>query len=253
MRPRALARLALGALAAVAAHLVVVRPRLLRWGATDAEIARLLPGDELVAAAHTVSTRAVGIDAPPGDIWPWLVQMGDGRGGLYSYDALDRLFGYISGPSATTILVDHQSLAAGDVIPLGRGPDWPVAILEPERALVLEPVPGRVSWCFALEPDGATTRLVSRVRVGIGPRWALLALAPVPTCRGSPWSGGCCSASPSARPASRGTGDEGVTIPVHPSRFPNPASGPSRTTAARRGPTFGMDISQEEAPCRATS
>lgn len=179
MRAPSVVRVVLCALAAEAAHLVALRPRLLRWGATEAEIARRLPGDELVAAAHTVSTRAVGIDAPPSDVWPWLVQMGDGRGGLYSYDALNRLFGYTSGPSATTVLAEHQGLAVGDVIPLGRGPDWPVAILELERSLVLEPVPGEVSWCFALEPRGAGTRLVSRVRVGVGPPWALRALGPV--------------------------------------------------------------------------
>jgi hypothetical protein len=104
--------------------------------------------------------------------------MGDGRGGLYSFDALDRLFGYLSAPSATTVLPQFQGLAPGDVIPIGRGPDWPVAVVAPDEALVVVPVEGCVSWCWALVPDGAGTRLLSRVRVRVGSRALLAALGP---------------------------------------------------------------------------
>ena len=87
---------------------------------------------------------AVIVNARPEHVWPWLVQMGYRRGGLYSYDWLDRLFGYLDRPSATGILPDFQHLAVGDEIPLGRGLSWPVAIVEPHRALVLDiQEPGR--------------------------------------------------------------------------------------------------------------
>ena len=110
-----------------------------QWGATPSDLARVMAGDSLLAN-HTYSgTTAVTVDAAPEHIWPWLVQIGYQRGGLYSYDWLDRLFGYLDRPSATRIVPEFQNLAVGDRIPLGRGPSWPVAVLEPNRALVLVP------------------------------------------------------------------------------------------------------------------
>jgi len=134
----------------------------------------------LVTCPHSVTTRSVTIKADATQVWPWLVQMGDGRGGLYSYDWLDQLFGFISGPSANLVLPEHQRLEVGDVIPLGRGTSWPVVLVDRERCLVLEPVPGGVTWCFFLEStcDGAT-RLISRVRVGLGPKALLYGLSPM--------------------------------------------------------------------------
>jgi hypothetical protein len=156
--------LAAAGVAGVAAY-ALFRPRLLHWGASDAEAAAPLPGDEYVADASYVTTRAVTIEARPAEVWPWLAQMGCRRGGLYSYDWLDRLFGYIDAPSAETVLPEFQSLKAGDTIPIGRGPSWPVRVADPGRALVLEPVPGRITWSFALVPRGeGATRLVTRVR-----------------------------------------------------------------------------------------
>jgi hypothetical protein len=70
---------------------------------------------------------AVTVDARPEHIWPWLVQIGYQRGGLYSYDWLDRLFGFLDRPSAIRILPEFQNLAVGDRIPMGQGPSWPVA------------------------------------------------------------------------------------------------------------------------------
>ena len=139
--------------------------RLRNWGATRSEIARCFPGDEMVPDASYVSTRAVTIDAPRSAVWPWLAQMGYRRGGLYSYDWLDRLFGYLDAPSAETVLPEFQFVKAGDWIPLGRGPNWSVRIAEPERALVLEPVKGRITWSFYLLPlSERATLLVTRVR-----------------------------------------------------------------------------------------
>ena len=140
-----------------------------RWGATPADLARVMAGDVLLLE-HTYSgTTAVTINARPEQIWPWLVQIGYQRGGLYSYDWLDRLFGYLDRPSATRILPEFQALAVGDQIPLGRGPNWPVAVLEPTRALVLDMRNiGGLDWVwqFGLYPlDQTRTKLVSRSRV----------------------------------------------------------------------------------------
>lgn len=176
---RGILRVAAGILAAVAAYHRFLRPLHLHWGTSREEPDRAMPGDDIVDAPYLTTTRAVSIKAAPDSIWPWLVQMGNGRGGLYSYDFLDQAFGILSAPSSDKVLPEFQSLAAGDVIPLGRGPDWPVAVLHPQQAMVLEPVPGRVSWSFALYPNGSTTRLVSRVRIRIYTRAVLWILAPL--------------------------------------------------------------------------
>jgi hypothetical protein len=147
-----------------------------RWGATASDVARLMAGDSLLPDQTYSGTMAVMVDARPEHIWPWLVQIGYQRGGLYSYDWLDRLFGYLDRPSATRILPEFQHLTVGDQIPLGRGPSWPVAILEPNRALVLDMRNmGGLDWVwqFGLYPaDGTRTRLVSRSRVRAIAPWA---------------------------------------------------------------------------------
>jgi hypothetical protein len=165
--------------AGLALYLLVIRPRLLRWGASDDEVRRACPGDRAVRDPHTVSTRAVTVRARPGQVWPWLAQMGAGRGGLYSYDWLDRLFGYTGAASSDDILPQFQDVAVGDVIPLGNGPCWPVIVADRDEALVVEPVAGAVSWAWILSAvDATTTRLVSRVRVRLGHKPVLLAFAP---------------------------------------------------------------------------
>ena len=147
-----------------------------QWGATSADLARVMAGDRLLPEWTYSGTTAVTVDARPEHVWPWLVQLGYQRGGLYSYDALDRLFGYLDRPSATRILPEFQQLAVGDRIPLGRGPSWPVAVVEPNRALVLDMRNmGGLDWIwqFALYPlDETRTRLVSRSRVRAGAIWA---------------------------------------------------------------------------------
>jgi len=104
-----------------------VRRWMSRWGTTPSDLARVMAGDSLLVDPTYAGTTAVIVNAPPEDIWPWLLQIGYQRGGLYSYDWLDRLFGYLDRPSATRILPEFQALAVGDEIPLGRGPSWPVA------------------------------------------------------------------------------------------------------------------------------
>jgi hypothetical protein len=149
-----------------------------RWGAAPTDLARDMAGDALLVDPTYSGTMAVTVNAPPDHIWPWLVQIGYQRGGLYSYDWLDRLFGYLDRPSATRILPEFQHLAVGDAIPLGRGPSWPVAVIEPRRALVLDMRDmGAFDWVwqFGLYPvDGGSTRLVSRSRVRTRGLWARL-------------------------------------------------------------------------------
>lgn len=149
-----------------------------QWGAATSDLGRVMAGDSLLPDWTYSGTTAVVVNAPPEHIWPWLVQIGYQRGGLYSYDWLDRLFGYLDRPSATHILPEFQHLAVGDHIPLGRGPSWPVAVLEPNRALVLDMRNlGGLDWVwqFGLYPvDDARTRLVSRSRVRALSTWARL-------------------------------------------------------------------------------
>lgn len=170
------------ALAAALAGPVLVW-RLWDWGATPAERHRALPGDALVPAPRIRSTRAVRIAAPPGAIWPWLVQIGWRRAGWYSYDTLERLAGaadFVDGArSARRIVPELQALAVGDLIRLGPEPmpAFAVAQIEPERALVLHGAEGAdgagASWAFVLEPHGAdATRLIARFRLTYPPTCA---------------------------------------------------------------------------------
>src|SRR6188508_436623 len=147
------------------------------WGATDDELLRRMPGDELVPDPDYAVTRAITVEAEPSDIFPWLVQMGYRRGGLYSFDFLDRLFGILDAPSAKTILPELQDLKPGDVIPVGKGGDFPVADLRKDEFLLLagEDDGAKWTWSTALyrEPGGKT-RLVTRNRGSGGPfgkRW----------------------------------------------------------------------------------
>jgi len=130
-----------------------------------------MAGDVRVREPSYEATRAVTIGAAPHDIWPWIVQMGRGRGGLYSYDWLDRLFGYLDAPSAERLLPECQNLQVGDRIPIGRGAAFPVTAMSPCRYLVMS---GREndfewSWELALQPlvPGKSTRLISRNRVAM--------------------------------------------------------------------------------------
>ena len=157
------------AVLAIALYCFPVRRWMSRWGASPSDLSRVMAGDGLLGNWTYSGTLAVVVAARPEDIWPWLVQIGYQRGGLYSYDWLDRLFGYLDRPSATRILPEFQHLAAGDKIPLGRGPSWPVATVEPDRALVLDMRGmGGIDWVwqFGLYPiDEQRTQLMSRSRV----------------------------------------------------------------------------------------
>jgi hypothetical protein len=156
-----------------------IRRWMSRWGATPSDLTRVMAGDALLDNLTYSGTMAVTVNARSEHIWPWLVQMGYQRGGLYSYDWLDRLFGYLDHPSATRILPEFQNIAVGDEIPVGRGPSWPVAVLEPNHALVLDMRNlGGIDWVWQFglyTVDENRTRLVSRSRVRTKTAWARLA------------------------------------------------------------------------------
>jgi len=160
-----------------------VRAWVLTWGATDDEIARRLPGDELLESADIVATRAIGIDAPPSAIWPWLVQMGPGRAGAYTYDWIENQFG-LNMHSADRIVSELQKLEVGDVLRGREGqPGMRVEILEPERVLSSRSEAGDWVWTFALAPDNGASRLISRNRIAMkgaqaGQRLGMLVMEP---------------------------------------------------------------------------
>jgi hypothetical protein len=148
----------------------------MHWGATSEEVARVMPGDSLVQGPQEITTRAITVNAWPSHVWPWLAQMGNGRGGLYSYDWLDRLFGVLDAPSSDSLLPQFQDLRAGDTIPVGGSAGWPVAIAIPNRYLLLDvhQAGAHVTWAFSLAPISATkTRLVMRVRACLPRDWKL--------------------------------------------------------------------------------
>jgi hypothetical protein len=160
-----------------------LRSRVLLWGATPEEASRRLPGDELLEDAEIVSTRAATIDAPPGDVWPWLVQMGPGRAGAYTYDWIENLFG-LNMHSADRIVPDWQHLEIGDVLrakPDGAG--MRVELLESEHLLSLRSEAGDWVWTFVLEEEDGRTRLLSRNRIAMkgasaGQRLGMLVMEP---------------------------------------------------------------------------
>jgi hypothetical protein len=144
-----------------------VRPRVLNWGATQEEMWRSMPGDDIVPDASLQTTRVVTVAAGAEHIWPWLVQMGPRpRAGAYTYDWIERLLG-IDIETSDRILPEYQQIEPGKAIALNeKGQGMMVREVEPERFLVLQWVPQQSTWTFGLyaQPDG-TTRLVSRNRL----------------------------------------------------------------------------------------
>lgn len=165
-----LAVVATGA-ALVALYFKVVRPWTMRWGATDDEVARRMQGDDVVRCADFNATRAVTIHARPEDVWPWLVQIGSGRAGWYSYDRIDN--GGV--PSSAAIVPELQHLAVGDLVPMVSGKDVGVWVreLEPNRRMLWWDCKGEYSWEWQLDPIAdESTRLVTRLRATYPPLWS---------------------------------------------------------------------------------
>ncbi|HET8603675.1 MAG TPA: hypothetical protein VFM09_07080 [Marmoricola sp.] len=162
----------------------LTRPWYSRWGATAEEVRRPLPGDELVPSPRAQSTWAVSISAPPGQVWPWLVQMGQDRAGFYTYEWFENRILRLGIHNADRIVPAWQELQVGDRLwfyperyPITPRTGPRVVALEPERALLLchqvsetaDACPG--TWQFILEPaeGGSSTRLLLRARSGRGP------------------------------------------------------------------------------------
>jgi hypothetical protein len=145
-------------------YLAIVRPWQLRWGATDDEIKRSMPGDDIVEKPSFNATRAVTIHAPAENIYPWIVQMGIHRAGWYSYDLLDNLGRH----SAETILPEEQNLQVGDLIPMspdGKQGTWVKDFSKNEWMVWWDKV-GDSSWVWGIYAEGkGSTRLITRVRV----------------------------------------------------------------------------------------
>ena len=151
-------------------YLTWIRPWQLRWGATDEEVSRQMPGDEIITHPHFDATRAVTINAPVEKIWPWIMQIGYTRAGWYSYDWIDNQ----GRPSARQIIPELQNLAVGDTIPLSKWTYETVLEIETYRFMVWQGGDGSAAtdgtWVWGLYPhtDSASgqlrTRLVVRMR-----------------------------------------------------------------------------------------
>ncbi|CDZ89730.1 conserved hypothetical protein [Rhodococcus ruber] len=161
-----------------------------RWGATTAECAGPMPGDDILSSAAFSATRALTIDAPAECVWPWIVQVGYNRAGFYSYDRLDNL----GRPSATTIDPRLQCVEVGDVAapmasPATAATSFRVHSFDPGRYLVWAKPDSTWSWRLDPVDGGRRTRLVSRLQAAYRPTpslpltVALMELADFPMMR----------------------------------------------------------------------
>ena len=143
-----------------------------KWGASAEELSMPLPGDEQVPNPRLDSTRAITIQAPTAEIWPWLVQMGQGRGGLYSYVKLENLAN-CDMHNADRIIPEYQHLDVGDEVRLSQDENVPcfvVTAIEHGRAIILGGDDPPTSWGFILDPiDENSTRLIIRYRQDFEP------------------------------------------------------------------------------------
>jgi hypothetical protein len=136
----------------------------LRWGATDEELAAAMPGDELLPRAAFIATRGTTIRASPNEVWPWLVQVGFGRAGFYSYDLLDNL----ARPSVRHVLPQFQAPEVGDIAapmtqPATEATAFRVAQIEPPHRLVWAKPDS--TWAWQLTPtESGGTRLLTRLK-----------------------------------------------------------------------------------------
>jgi hypothetical protein len=149
----------------LAIYLRWIRPWQLHYGATDAEVEQIMPGDEVTDHPDFNATRAITIHGRPEQIWPWLVQIGFGRAGFYSYDWIDNL----GKPSADRIMPELQNLQVGDKIALSKWTSETVRALEPNKFMVWRGGEGNSAtdgtWVWGIYPiDENSSRLVIRMR-----------------------------------------------------------------------------------------
>jgi hypothetical protein len=174
-----------GAIGVAAASFATLHELGRRWGATNEELSRQMPGDDIVSHPKGRTTHGITIQAPPQEIWPWIVQMGYHRGGWYTYHWVDRYLWHIDNPSTDRIVSELQDVSVGSVIPDGEPGTafYVVERIERPNVLVLHSTthvpPGlrdRISvdwtWAFELrETAPGTTRLTLRVRATYAPPW----------------------------------------------------------------------------------
>jgi len=170
--------LTLAPIIALVALFVTARKYMITWGTAQDDLTQPYSADTLIDNVVTVSTRKILIKTTPEKIWPWLVQMGQGRGGFYSYDWLENLFG-LNIHNSDTIVPEYQTLKTGDLIPFWDGAGINVLRIEPLKTLVLggslKPDKGVTyqseksvggTWSFHLSPESAdTTHLIIRTRI----------------------------------------------------------------------------------------
>jgi hypothetical protein len=155
-----------------------LRRPILTWGATDAEAAARLPGDELLEEADGVATRAIEIEAPPAAVWPWIAQIGPApRGGAYTYDWVENLLG-LDMHSVDRVLPEFQHPQVGDTIGYGAN-RMRIERVEPEHMLAWRSEHGNWVWAFVLEGSGGSTRLISRNRFRLPTLAARLGMVPM--------------------------------------------------------------------------
>jgi hypothetical protein len=149
--------------AALSLYPLVLRRRILTWGATQAEASARLPGDELLEEADGVATRAITIEAPACAVWPWLAQMGPSpRGGAYTFDWIENLLG-LDMHSVDRVLPEFQHPSVGDTFGYGANV-MRLERVEPEHILAWRAQHGNWVWAFVLDERDGTTRLISRNR-----------------------------------------------------------------------------------------
>jgi hypothetical protein len=160
--------------------IILIRSAMLPALEAAAERSWRIEGDDIVPDAHAQLTHATAIDAPPKDVWPWLLQMGCQRAGWYSWDVLDNA----RKRSADRIIPELQHLGVGDVLPWRPvgAEGFKVLRIVPERALVLgsEAPEWEGTWAFVLEPLGSSrTRLVTRYRAAYPPSARMSMMLPI--------------------------------------------------------------------------
>jgi hypothetical protein len=154
-------------------YLSIIRPWQLQWGATDEEIKRSMPGDDIVGKPTFNATRAVTVDAPAEKIYPWIIQMGVTRAGWYSYDLLDNL----GKRSAETILPEYQNIQVGDVIPMSPDGKQGMGVKDfrKDEWMLWWDNKGDTSWAWGIYPEGENrSHLFTRVRIKY--RWLSFAI-----------------------------------------------------------------------------
>ena len=171
--------MALGSIGVTAfVYQLLLRRPILKWGATDAEARARLPGDELLAEADGVATRAITINAPAAAVWPWIAQMGPApRGGAYTYDWIENLL-RLDMHSVDRVLPEYQHPKVGDTLGYGKN-RMRTERVDPQQVLATRSPDGNWVWSFILREQDGNTRLISRNRFRLPSLTAKIGMLPM--------------------------------------------------------------------------